>query len=87
VTITKHHQVPVSDATWKMLERLSSETGESMLTIVERAVRQFQHQQWFKQAERAWDNLERDPAALAAWQAEFDQWDTTIADGLEPEEW
>lgn len=39
----------------------------------------------FEQAHDSYAALVADPEAYAEWRAEFESWDVTIADGLEPE--
>jgi hypothetical protein len=58
-----------------------------MATLVERAVEAFRRDQLFAAAEAAWRAIQSDPAARAEIDAEYALWDTTVADGLEREDW
>lgn len=80
-------RVRVSDRTYQSLRKLSVQRGESMLSLVDRAVEQYRREQLFSEAEIAYQTLEADPGALAELEFEYSLWEPTVADGLEHEEW
>lgn len=74
--------VRINDRTRKLLRELAASTGESMQTIVERAIEDYSRRQFLEEANRAYADLRRNPDA---WQAERDEralWDGTLGDGL-----
>lgn len=84
---TKQRTVRVTEATHQALRELTVSRGESMTTILERAVGRYQREQLLAEANAAWAALQSDPAVLAESEAEQMLWDRTLADGLEEEAW
>ena len=78
--------VRISDRTRKLLRELAASTGESMQTIVGRAVEDYSRRRFLEEANRAYAELRRNPQA---WQEELDEralWDSTLRDGLGDEQ-
>lgn len=87
VTNTRQMHVRISQESHKLLQEWAADTGDSMSSIVERAIESYRRAQIFAEAERGYRELENDPEALAEYEAEIALWDQTVADGLEPEKW
>lgn len=78
-------QIRISSTTHEMLRHLSVEVGESMQTIVEKAVEQYQRRRFLEGLNQDFKALKEDPQA---WQEEMEEraaWDKTLLDGVEPE--
>ena len=78
-------QVRISSATHEMLRRLSVEVGESMQTIVEKAVEQYQRRRFLEALDQDFKALKEDSQAWQEEQEERAAWDKTLLDGVEPE--
>lgn len=84
---TKQRTVRVTESTHHALHNLSSDSGESMTAIIERAVDLYRREQILLQANAAWAKLMEDPEAKAELDAEDALWDATVGDGLEDDPW
>ena len=84
--------IRVSRSTHGRLRELADKSGETMAEIVDRAVRNYQKEQFWAECHAAYAALRADPAAWADFQSEVELWDTTSSDGLEdlpdePDSW
>lgn len=86
-TSTRQRTVRVTETTHHALQDLSSQSGESMTAIIERAVDLYRREQILAQANAAWSTLMQDPESRADFEAEDAVWDATVGDGLEDEAW
>ena len=77
----------ISERTHRALSELKRSTGQSMPAIIEQAVDRWQREHLLREANAAWTTIFADPAARAEIAAERELWDTTVADGLHPEDW
>ncbi|HUG16685.1 MAG TPA: hypothetical protein VMM78_16895 [Thermomicrobiales bacterium] len=85
---TTHNQhVRISQASHRKLRELADETGESMTAVLDQAIERFRRERFFARAAAEWEAIQRDPIARAELDAEYALWDTTVADGLDGEEW
>ena len=84
---TRQRHVRVSETTHRTLRELADDSGEPIAALLDRAVEDYRRKLFFEQAARDWEALERDPEAVAEFEAELALWDQTVGDGLEPEEW
>lgn len=78
-------QVRVSNSTHQTLRNLSMEIGESMQTIIEQAVEQYQRRRFLEGLSQDFKNLKED---TQSWQEELEErelWDKTSLDGVEDE--
>ncbi len=75
--------IRVSRSTHGRLRELADKTGETMADIVDRAVRNYEKEQFWAEYHAAYAALQADPAAWADLQSEVELWDSTSADGLE----
>ena len=79
--------VRISERTHRALSQLKRSTGRSMPALIEQAVERWQREHLLCEANAAWAAIIADPAASAEIEAERALWETTVADGLEPEDW
>jgi hypothetical protein len=63
---------------------MARKQNESLPDTLERVVEEARRARMFKEAHETYAALVSDPEAHAEWRAEFEAWDVTIADGLEP---
>jgi predicted transcriptional regulator len=78
--------VRISEKTRKTLRELAAKTGESMQSVLDRAVEEYRREQFMKEVNAAYAALRADPEAWADWQKELAVWDATLMDGLDPNE-
>ena len=76
-------QVRVSSATHQTLRHLSVEVGESMQTIVEEAIEQYQRRRFLEGLNQDFKTLKEDAQAWQEELAERSLWDNTLLDGVE----
>lgn len=79
--------VRVSKRTHHLLRDLAARTGEPMQAIIERALEDYRRRRFFEEVNAAYAAQQRDPTAWAAEVEEQALWETTLADGLDAEEW
>jgi predicted CopG family antitoxin len=77
--------VRVRPETYRILQNMAQQHHESLPDTLERVVEEARRARIFKQAHEAYAALVADPEAYAEWRAEFEAWDVTVGDGLEPE--
>jgi hypothetical protein len=78
--------VRISEKSRQTLRELAAKSGESMQTILDRAVEQHRRQRILEEGNAAYARLREDPVAWAEWQKELAAWDATLMDGLDPDE-
>jgi hypothetical protein len=78
--------VRISSATYATLKQLAAESGRPLVRCLDELVQEaYQRRLWARYAE-ANRQLQEDPEALAASQAEDALWSAADADGLDPRE-
>lgn len=77
--------IRVNMATREKLRSLTSQTGESMQTILDKAVESYRRQCFLERANAAFAALRNDTDEWQAEQEERAAWDVTLADDLEEE--
>jgi predicted transcriptional regulator len=75
--------VRVSEHTHELLRKLATATGEPLQKVLERAVENYQREQFFAELNEAYARLRADPVAWEEELAERAMWETTLADGLD----
>ena len=75
----------ISAPSHQVLRRLAEQSGESMQTLLEKAVELYRRQRFLEENNRAFEALRADASAWKGEQAERELWDITMADGLEKE--
>lgn len=78
-------QVRISDNTRQVLRSLSSQKGESMQEIVEKAVEGYRRRTFLEGLSNDFQALQKDPEAWREEQDERALWDNSLQDGLENE--
>ena len=76
-------QVRISSTTHQILRHLSTEAGESMQTIVEEAIEQYQRRRFLEGLNQDFKTLKEDAQAWQEELAERSLWDNTLLDGAE----
>ena len=78
--------VRVSAQTHEELRQLAAERGESMQSVLAKAVEAYRRQQFLDEANDAYARLRQDPAGWEEEQSERCLWDAVLADDLVPED-
>jgi hypothetical protein len=74
--------VRISEAKLQLLRELSAQTGESMQSILERALENYRRELLLEEANRAYEAMRNDPEAWREELEERELWERTLADGL-----
>jgi len=75
--------IRVSIRTRDLLQELAQRSGGSMQTILEQALEQYRRQQLLEAANDAYAELRTNEDVWAELERERQDWDATLADGLE----
>ena len=75
----------ISEPTRAILRKLAEESGESLQAILDKAVETYRRQRFLEESNRAFGALQANAAAWKEEQAEREDWDITVGDGLEKE--
>ena len=75
--------VRINEQTHRILSALASQCRMSKVELVARAVENLRRQQMLERTNAAYAALRADPQAWREEQAEREEWDSTLADGLE----
>ena len=78
--------VRISDQSKKTLRELSQELGEAMQAIADKAIEEYRRKCFLEAANAEYAALRADPEAWAEFQSELALWDSTLMDGLDPNE-
>ena len=76
----------ITEQSGRTLRELAKSSGETMQTIIDKAVEEYRRKKMFEQADAAYAALQEDPAAWEEYQKEIREWDCTLMDGLDPNE-
>lgn len=87
MSATKQPTVRVTRRTHQALQELTKQTGQSMPTIIEKAIDDYQREQILREANEQWERILADPVARAKAEAEDALMDQTAGDGLEDWPW
>jgi predicted transcriptional regulator len=72
--------VRISKGTRETLRDLAAKSGESMQTIIDRAIEEYRRQSFIEQANKAYLALRENPEAWEAELKERREWEATLAD-------
>lgn len=86
-TTKKRHPLQVSDRTYQTIRELAETQHTSIAKVVEQAVEHLSNQIMLLQANAEWEEILRDPEAVAEIEAEQKLWDATLADRLAEHPW
>jgi hypothetical protein len=78
--------VRIDRQSYASLQELASSAGETMQSILERAIKEYQAKRFWEEMDSAYRSLQADPAA---WKEECNErriWDATLMDGLDADE-
>ncbi len=75
--------VRISSTTQRMLRELAANTGESMQSLLDKAIEAYRREHFLQQANEAFAALRRDPKKWKAELEERNAWDATLADDME----
>ena len=78
--------VRLSPHTYQVLKELSSQSGEPMLAILDRAVEEECRRRFFEEANASYARLRKDSVAWTDFKSELEFWDTKLLDGLPKDE-
>jgi len=78
--------VPISETTHQLLTELAEQTGQTPTEVLDKALDAYRRKLFFEQMNAGYAELRADPEAWAEHLAERTQWDTTLMDGLDPDE-
>jgi hypothetical protein len=80
--------VRISDASRNILRKLAAQEGESMQSVLEKAIEAYRRRHFLKEVNKAYSALRQNHESWTAIEKEMAEWDTTLGDGLESdEEW
>ena len=72
--------VRISKGTRETLRDLAAKSGESMHTIIDRAIEEYRRQSFIEQANKAYLAVRENPEAWESELKERREWDATLAD-------
>ncbi len=75
--------VRISSRTRTMLRELAANTGESMQSLLDKAIEAYRRERFLDQANEAFAALRRDPKKWKAELEERNAWDATLTDDME----
>jgi len=75
--------VRISETSHQILQELAEHSGESMQTILARAIEEYRRKRFLEEANAAYAALRQNPKAWKQEQAERRAWEATLGDGLE----
>jgi hypothetical protein len=78
--------VPISETAHRILLELAEQTGLTATEVLDKALDAYQRKLFFEQLNAGYAELRADPEAWAALEAERKLWDSTLMDGLDPDE-
>jgi hypothetical protein len=78
--------IRISKASHQVLKELAEQTGQTMMDVLDRALDAYRRKLFFEQLNAGYAELRADPEAWAEHLAERKLWDTTLMDGLDPDE-
>ena len=75
--------VRISEASHQALRQLAEGEGESMQSILAKALEEYRRKRFLEETNAAFEALRADRKAWAEEQTEREAWDNTLQDGLE----
>ncbi len=77
--------IRVSQETYDIVKSIARRKNEKIRNVLEEAVKDYTKKQFFKDLNIAYAKLKSNPKAWAEEEAEREEWDATLQDGLEAE--
>jgi hypothetical protein len=78
--------VPISEASHQLLMELAEQTGHTITDLLDKALDAYRRKLFIDQMNAGYAELRADPEAWAEHLAERKLWDSTLMDGLDPDE-
>lgn len=78
--------IPITETARNVLDALTTQTGLSAEVVMEKALYEYQRKLFVESVNAGYAALRADPEAWAEFQAELQLWDSTLMDGLDPNE-
>jgi hypothetical protein len=78
--------VGISEASHQLLRQLAEQTGMTMMDVLDKALDAYRRKLFFERLNAGYAELRADPKAWAEHLAERQLWDSTLMDGLDPDE-
>jgi hypothetical protein len=86
VNAKKTENIRIRSNSYQKVRTLAEQTEQSALDILDQAVETYRRQLLFDEADAKYAALQRDPQVWKEILEEQELWDSTLLDGLEPEE-
>jgi hypothetical protein len=77
---------PISEASHRLLRELAEQTGQTVTEVLDKALDAYRRKVFFEQLNAGYAELQADPEAWDAREAERKLWDATLMDGLDRDE-
>jgi predicted DNA-binding protein len=85
VDMAKDTTVRIDQQHREYLKEMSGMLGKPASTVLQEAIRQYRTKVFLEEVNRAYSRLRKDEKAWAEYMREIEEWDVTLADGLEDE--
>jgi hypothetical protein len=82
----KTENIRIRSTSYQKVRALAQRTQQSALDVLDQAVETYRRQLLFDEADAKYAALQRDPQVWKEILEEQELWDSTLLDGLEPEE-
>ncbi|MCL6476867.1 MAG: toxin-antitoxin system protein [Peptococcaceae bacterium] len=78
--------IRVSHTSWKTLREIADRAGESLQSVLDKAIEEYRRKCFLEEANKAFAALKNNPAEWEAELKERASWDIALNDGLRKEE-
>ncbi len=78
--------IPINEGSHRILKELAEQTGQTMTDVLDKAIEAYRRKLFIEQLNAGYAELRADPKAWAEHLAERQLWDSTLMDGLDPDE-
>jgi predicted transcriptional regulator len=86
MTMNKTVTVRMSQETYNSVKSIARRKKEKIQTVLEEAVRDYKKKQFFEDLDAAYARLIANPESRAEEEAEREEWDIALQDGIEDED-
>lgn len=77
--------IRISRETYDAIKSIARQQNKKMQDVIEQAIKDYNKKKFFEDLNSAYARLQADPQAWAEEEAEREEWDITLQDGLEDE--
>jgi predicted transcriptional regulator len=74
--------IDINEASQKLLSELADKTGQNAAEVIDKALLSYRRELFFNNLNAGYAELRADPKAWAEHEAEREQWDQTLMDGI-----